>query len=162
MIIEPLIQLPTVWSGVANRLGVHLFEGKLSVHDMDQLEAIGTRWRGTNQLKVVELVVIFPSDSKMTTYERQRMANLIKRFERFRTASSTVLLAPGLVGTMHRAVLVGLQFLAPPPHPMKIYRSLTEALDWLAPYVQEVNGTAEGLHAAVARFCDAFKARGQS
>ncbi len=159
MIIEPFIQLPTVWTGVANRFGVHLFEGKLTIHDMDELEAIGARWRGTNNVKVVELVIIFPSNAKMLTYERQRMANLIKRFEAFRTASSTVILAPGITGTIHRAVLVGLQMLAPPPHPMKIYRSIEDALVWLSPYVREVNGTAEELHAGVAAFCAAFKAR---
>lgn len=159
MILEPLIQLPTVWTGVANRFGVHVFEGKLTIEDMDRLEAIGVRWRGTNTMKVVELVIILPSSAKMTSYERQRMAQIIKRFEQFRVASATALLGPGIIGTIHRAALAGLQMLAPPPHPTKVFRSVEEAMAWLAPYIAEVNGTAAGAVEAVASFCTAFKKR---
>jgi hypothetical protein len=161
--IDPLAQLPTAWNGVAGRFGVHLFEGHLSLDDMDRLDAIGARWRGNDTMKIVELVIVYPSEARMSTAERQRMAQLIKRWEHYRVASATVILAPGLLGTIHRSVLSGLQMLAPAPHPVKVFRDTKDALAWLDPHVRAVNGedaTQALTQAAVDAFCAAFKARG--
>jgi hypothetical protein len=143
-------------------MGVHLFEGKLTTEDMDRLDAQGAEFRKRVPGKMVELVVIFPSDARMTSEERSRMAALIKRWEKERIASSTVILAEGLIGSLHRSVLTGLQMLVPAPHPMKVFGAIEPAVKWLAPYVRELSGpdaTAETLLAGVEELCARFTAR---
>jgi hypothetical protein len=70
MQIEPLLQLPAVWTGTAGRFGIHVFEGHLTISDMDQLESNGDQWFRKHPGKLVELVVILPSRSRMTADER--------------------------------------------------------------------------------------------
>ena len=159
---SPIIELPTAMTGVWRRMGVHLFEGKLTMADMDRLDAQGAEFRKRVPGKKVELVVIFPSDARMTSDERARMAAIIKRWENERVASSTVILADGLVGSLQRSVLTGLQMIAPAPHPVKIFGAIAPAVTWLAPYAREVCGpdaTAEALLSAVDDLCARFAAR---
>jgi hypothetical protein len=158
---EPLLTLPNLVSGMWRRFGVHAFEGAVTLDDMARIEASGSQWHRTNPGQLVELVIIFPSDARMSTEERARMASLVKRWEKTRTASATVVLADGLAGAMHRSVLTGLQMIAPPPHPTKVFSRVPDAVAWLAPYIQALCGadaTAAELLAAVDRLCDGFRA----
>ncbi len=154
--------MPAAWTGTADRFGVHLFEGKVSVSDMGRLEVMGTRWHRKNPGNTVELVIIFPSDARMTSEERTRMAELIKRWQDRRIASATTILAEGIGGAMHRSVLTGLFLLAPPPHPAKVFGKVAEAVKWLTPHVQSVAGpaaTRDAIQSAVDDFCAAFQRR---
>jgi hypothetical protein len=161
-IFSPIIELPTMMTGVWRRMGVHLFEGKLTVEDMDRIDELGGAFRKRVTGKMVELVVVYPTEARMTSDERVRMAKIIKRWEHDRAASSTVILADGLVGSMHRSVLTGLQLLAPAPHPLKIFGAIEPAVKWLAPFVRDLCGaeaTPEALLAGVDELCARFAAR---
>jgi hypothetical protein len=160
--LEPLIQLPNVWSGVASGFGVHLFEGKLHLGDMDRLEKAGMDYLTTKGGRVIELVVVFPSPSRMTGEERARMAKLMRRWEDRRAASATVILATGILGAVHRSVLTGLLTLAPPGHPARVFAEVEPALTWLRPYFNDVSGRPVPLGtllSAVRAFSAAFRAR---
>ena len=143
------------------RFGVHVFEGSVTLDDMIRIESSGSLWHRTNPGQIVELVIIFPSDARMTNEERTRMASIVKRWEKTRKASATVVLAEGLAGAMHRSILTGLQMLAPPPHPTKVFSRTPDAVAWLAPHVQSLCGPdaiAADLLAAVEHLCEAFRA----
>ncbi len=160
--LETIIDIPCLLTGVWSRFGVHLFYGHASTADMDAMEAAGDRWLADNPGRTVELVVIFPSRARMTTAERMRMARLLKKRERFRDASATVILAQGLTGAVHRSVLTGLLMLAPPPHPARIFAATHDAVTWLRPYVQSLCGaeaTTPALTAAVDELCARFSTR---
>jgi hypothetical protein len=160
--LEPIIQMPTTWTGTAGPFGAHLFEGKLTVSDMERMEALGSRWHRNNSGNTVELVVIFPSDARMTNEERSRMGELIKRWQDQRSASATTILAEGISGAMQRSVLTGLFLLAPPPHPAKVFGKVTDAVRWLAPHVRSLCGeaaTTSAIQSAVDEFCTAFGSR---
>jgi hypothetical protein len=154
--------MPVVMTGVWRRMAVHLFEGKVTVSDMDRIDAVGADFRRRVPGKMVELVVVFPSDARMTSEERTRMAAIIKRWEHLRTASSTVILAKGLTGALHRSVLTGLQILAPAPHPLKVFGAIAPAVKFLTPFVQELVGseaTVESLQLGVDDLCTRFAKR---
>lgn len=138
---EPLIRLPSAWTSVLGNFGVHLFEGHLSLAQMDQMQVLADRWLEQRRGKLVELVVIHPSDARMTHEERARMARLIKAGESRRTASATVILAQGIVASVQRSILTGLTMLVPPPHPAKVFGEIDEALSWLHPYMQASTGS---------------------
>ena len=160
MKLEPIIHLPTMVTGRWRRLGVHVFEGTLTVDDIVRIEASGSVWHKKNPGKVVEMVIILPSEARMSSEERARMAALVKRWEDARTASATVVLASGLLGSMHRSILTGLQMLAPPPHPTKVFGATREAISWLLPYIHALCGadtTREDLLAAIDDLCAAFR-----
>jgi hypothetical protein len=140
MTLTPLIQLPAAWISVDQLFGLHLYEGHVSLADMDKLQIAGDRWTREHPAKRVELVVIYPSNARMTGEERKRMGGLIKRGNDHRVASATVILAGGLVGSAQRSVLTALRFLAPPPHPLQVFSAVNEAVAWLLPYAREVNG----------------------
>jgi len=162
MALSATIQLSSAWSAFDRRFVVHLFEGHLSIADMDRLDALGRRWEQDNPGKRVELVIIYPTDARMNGEERTRMGKLIKRGERERAASATVILAEGLLGAMQRSVLTGLQLIVPPVHPQKVFGAVAPAVAWLVPHVQQVNGgdvTAASLAAAVDDLRRAFDAR---
>lgn len=161
---EPILTLPSLVTGMWRRFGVHVFEGHIGVDDMNRIEASGSKWHRTNPGQLVELVIIYPSSARMTSDERQRMAALVKRWEKTRTASATVILAEGLTGAMHRSVLTGLQMIVPPPHPTKVFSRTPDSIAWLAPYVQTLCGadaTAADLLGATERLCDEFRAARQ-
>lgn len=161
MKFEPIIQMPNVMTGMWRRFGVHAFHGRITVEDMTLLEAAGSQWHKRNPGKVVEMVVIFPSDARMDGEERARMAVMVKRFEGVRTASATVVLAGGLQGSMHRSVLTGLQLITPPPHPTKVFGALADALSWLGPHIQALCGTdvtLEDVQSGVEALCLSFQA----
>jgi hypothetical protein len=139
--LEPLIEMQNIWSGVWRRFAVHMFHGHLAIEDMARLENIGVQWLKKNPGKLVEMVMIYPSDAVgMTSEERSRMARVIKRWEDIRAASATVILATGMLGSVQRSVLTGLQAIARPPHPTKVFATGADAVGWLTPYVQEVCG----------------------
>jgi hypothetical protein len=105
-------------------------------------------------------VIIFPSKAMMNAEERRRMTHLIKRWEPERDASATVILAEGLLGSIQRSVLTGFSLVAPPPHPMKVFGKIPEAVTWLHPYVAPLCPDASApdvVLAAVQELCRDFK-----
>jgi hypothetical protein len=162
MKLEPINQLPNMMSGMWRRLGVHVFRGKITLDDMTRMDVAGCLWHKRNPGKIVELVIIFPSDAHMNGEERERMALVVKRWEGARTASATVVLAGGLVGSMHRSILTGLRMLAPPPHPAKVFGTTADAVEWLLPHVRALCGDdfgAQDLLLAIEDLCTTFKGR---
>ncbi|MGH7440362.1 MAG: hypothetical protein ACRENE_32105 [Polyangiaceae bacterium] len=163
MKLEPLVEMPNNGSGIWRRFAVHMFEGHLSIDDMARVENVGVQWLKQNPGKLVEMVVIYPSDSVgMTSEERSRMGRLIKRWEDVRVASATVILASGIMGSVQRSVLTGLQAIARPPHPTKVFSTRAEGVGWLMPYVQEACGrdaNRDDLVAAVEELSARFTAR---
>ncbi len=161
MKFEVLIQLPTMLTGVWRGVGVHAFEGRVTIDEMARIEVAGSVWHKQNPGKVVELDVIFQSDARLNAEERARMAAIIKRWEGARTASATVVLASGLAGSMHRSIITGMQMLAPPPHPTKVFGSIPDAVGWLTPHVQAVCGAdvaRDELLTGVNDLCTSFRA----
>ncbi len=164
MRFDPIIEMPFLLTGLWKRFGVHLFHGKVTVADIEEIERRSVVWHDKIRGKVVEMVVIFPSDAKMTSEERAKMTHIIKRWEKDRAASATVILAQGLIGSMHRSVLTGMQMLVPAPHPMKVFGTMPDAIKWLAPHVRELCGpeaTPEALDAGVADLAARFAGRPQ-
>jgi hypothetical protein len=158
MTLEPIIEMHCMVSALWRRFAVHLFEGKCTVADMDRIERESEGWHEKIKGKLVEMVVIFPSEAKMTSEERTRMTRIIKRWEGSRMASATVILAQGLVGSMHRSVLTGMQMIVPAPHPVKVFGGVPDALKWLTPHVREACG-ADAKEDALNRAVDELQAR---
>jgi hypothetical protein len=141
---------------------VHLFQGELSMADMTVLETAGAHWQRAHRGKRVELVIVLPSGARMSADERDRMTQLMRRGEKDRIASATVILADGLRGALHRSLLTGLTLLAPAPHPMKVFSRLEDALAFLTPYLQklpDVVGRLDEPLAAVTALYEAFQRR---
>jgi hypothetical protein len=154
MRFEPLICMSTAWTSVFGRFALHLFEGRVTLEDMDLMQSIGERWNSKHPGKRVELVVVLPSDARMTLEERARMARLIKLGEAHRAASATVILAEGILASMQRSVLTGMMMLAPSPHPAKVFGALHDAAHWIYPHVQELCGPALKIEAFVTALDD--------
>jgi hypothetical protein len=163
MVFEPLLRAPTSWISVLDHFAVHLFEGAVSVADIDRMQYIGERWNAQHPGKRAELVVIFPSDTRLTHEERSRFAQLVKAGQAYRAASATVILASGMLGSMQRSMLTGLTMIAPPPHPSKVFGSIADAMVWLGPHVQATCPSVESVEAlvrALTLHVEAFRARG--
>jgi hypothetical protein len=162
MKLEPLIETPYMVTGHWRRFAVHVFEGKVTVDDMAQIEARSEVWHAKIPGKLVEMVIIIPTQAKMTAEERTAMARIIRRWEHNRLASATVILAQGIVGSMHRSVLTGMQMLAPAPHPVKVFGAITDAVKWVTPQVSEVcasNVKPDEIDSAIADLITRFSAR---
>jgi hypothetical protein len=160
--LEPIIEMPCMLSGLWKRFGVHLFEGKVTLADMAEIESRSETWHEKIRGKLVEMVVISPTDAKMTSEERAKMTQIIKRWESSRVVSATVILAQGLTGAMHRSVLTGMQMIVPAPHPVKVFGTTTDAVKWLAPHIRELCGpeaTPDALDASVLDLRARFSAR---
>lgn len=158
--LAPLIEIPNMMSGIWRRFGLHVFQGKITLDDMNRMEQVGDSWLAKNPGRVVELSVIFPSDAKMTSEERTRMVQIIKRWDNVRDAAGTVILADGLLGAMHRSVLTGMLMLARQPHPAKVFSDIGGATRWIAPHVWAACGTERShdeLLAAVRALCARFQ-----
>ena len=146
MKFEPIIEMPCLVTGLWKRFSVHLFEGKVTLEAMQEIERRSEDWHDKLRGKVVEMVV----------------THIIKRWESKRTASATVILAQGLVGAMHRSVLTGMQMIVPAPHPVKVFGTIGDGVKWLAPHIRELCGaeaTPEALDAGVSELVAHFKAR---
>jgi hypothetical protein len=162
MRLEPIIDLPYLMTGNWARFGAHLFHGRVTASDIEQIERASDAWRAKNPGKTVELVVIYPSGARMTISERMRFARLLKKNEHERTASATVVLSEGLTGAAQRSMLTGLLMMAPPPHPAKVFGTTRAAVSWLAPHVQALCGpeaTSDAIYAAVEELGARFRAR---
>jgi hypothetical protein len=162
MIFEPVVRMPAAWSSLCENFVIHMFEGHVSVADMDQMQIIGERWNAQRPAKRVELGLIFPSNVRMTSEERARMAKLMKAGEVYRAASATVILAEGMLASMQRSMLTGLLMIAPPPHPAKVFGVIPEALSWIEPHMRAVSGAGFRLDAlanAVDEHVAEFRAR---
>jgi hypothetical protein len=142
---EPVIRLPTAWSSVSGNFVVHLFEGTVTIAEMDRMQQIGDAHNARHPAKRVELVIIHSSDARMSGDERSRMARLIKHGDAHRTATATVILAEGLVGALHRSTLTALLMVARPPHPTKVFGDVAEAVRWLWPHLRALQPTAPAI-----------------
>jgi hypothetical protein len=165
MTFERLLDLPATWSCASGRFGVHLFQGHLSISDIDRLEMVGAEWHRQNPEKTVELVVVLPSSARMSSEERQRMVQVIRRWERKRIASATVILAEGLSGAVQRSILTGIMMLAPSPHPAKVFGTLEDAVAFLEPSLRTLQlpfVTGNEALCAVRELYDAFRTRCRS
>jgi hypothetical protein len=154
-----------VWSSAYGRVGVHLFEGALTLADMSRMEMIGEAWRRRNPAKTSELSIIYPSEARMTNEERMRLAQVIKRGESYRNAAATVILAEGMLGALQRSLLTGLILVAYPQHPAKVFATVHEAVGWLLPHALKLEGpriTSAELLAAISELCAEFQARSES
>jgi hypothetical protein len=58
MDFEVLIELPCMVTAIWRRFGVHVFEGRCTVDDMQRMEAQGDTWLRRNPGRLVELVII--------------------------------------------------------------------------------------------------------
>jgi hypothetical protein len=145
MKLEALIRTPTAWTSVTSRFAVHLFEGRVTLPEMNDMLAVGRRWNAEHPETRVELVVVFPSDTRMSHDERVHMARVLKLGEARRVCSATVILAEGLLASVQRSILTCMTMLAPPPHPARVFDGVTGALEWLFPYVRSVDDTASSL-----------------
>lgn len=160
--LEPTLCMSSAWSSVWGNFVVHLFEGHVSLNDMDRMQAFGERWNAINPGKRAELVAVLPSGAQMSNEERARMARLIKQGEVYRSASATVIMAQGMLASVHRSVLTGMMMLAPAPHPAKVFATIADAVGWLLPHVQAVSTSAVSqadLLQAVDANLTAFRAR---
>ncbi len=156
---EHLIEQPNVLFAAWRRFGVYLFEGEISIDDIDRIEMAGSQFFRKTPGKIVEIAVIFPSEARMTSEQRAHMGKTLKRWESRRLASATVILATDLIGSMQRSVLTGLQLITRPPHPTKVFSKVDEAVLWLAPHLAEACGidatypkVMAGIHDATVRF----------
>jgi len=156
---EHLIEQQNVLFAAWRRFGVYLFEGPISIGDIDRIEMSGSQFFRKSPGKIVEIAVIFPSDSRMSSEERAHWGKTLKRWGSRRLATATVILATDLVGSMQRSVLTGLQLITRPPHPTKVFPKIDEAILWLAPYITEACGidatypkVMDGIHDATTRF----------
>jgi hypothetical protein len=138
--LEPIIEMPCMVTGNWRRFAVHVFEGKATLADMAAIEASSEKWHAKIRDQIVEMVIILPSEAKMTGDERSKMTHIIKRWENTRIASSTIVLARGLLGSLHRSVLTGMQMVVPPPHPTKVFGVIDDGLRWLTPFIQKSSG----------------------
>lgn len=136
MVFEHLLQIPSAWISVHDRFAVHLFEGRVSSDEIDEMQRLGERWNARHPEKRVELVVIFPSDARLSHEERARWARVVKLGEAYRSATATVITADGILASLQRSMLTGLTMLAPPPHPSKVFGKVADAMEWLAPHLR--------------------------
>jgi hypothetical protein len=153
MKFEALIRAPTAWTSVASRFAVHLFEGHVTLTDMNHMLALGKRWNAEHPETRVELVVVYPSDARMSHDERVHMARVMKLGEARRVCSATVILAEGLRASVQRSVLTCMTMLAPPPHPAKVFDRTADAAHWLLPYVCSVHDAALSLDGLMRALC---------
>jgi hypothetical protein len=73
-----------------------------------------------------------------------------------------VILAQGIVGSMHRSVLTGMQMLAPAPHPVRVFGAIPGAVHWLVPYIREacsIDASGDDVIKAVDAHAGRFAAR---
>lgn len=164
MRFEPLFRTATAWISVFDHFAVHLFEGAVSVSDMDRIQSVGERWNVRHPGKRAELVVIFPSNARLTPEERARMAQLVKVGQTHRAAAATVILASGMLGSMQRSMLTGLTMISPPPHPWKVFGTIVDALTWLTPHLVATCQieSVQTIDEALTRHLEEFKARSAS
>ena len=138
---EHLIEQPNVLFAAWRRFGVYLFEGPISIGDIDKLEMTSSQFfpevPGQDRRMRRHLPERRQDDERAAgTHEKDAS----KRWESRRLASATVILATDLVGSMQRSVLTGLQLITRPPHPTKVFPKVDEAILWLAPYLAEACG----------------------
>jgi hypothetical protein len=143
--------------GTWKNLLVWVVEGHTGVA---QLEKLRTRFlelsRARGEEKHVALIVLYPSESTMSAEERRCLARMIDESKHRRLASSTAVLAKGLMGAVHRSILTGMSILVPPPHPNRIVSSVEDAIAFVHPHVVKSCGpvATSDLRAMVAELYD--------
>jgi len=121
---------------------VSIFDGVLGEAELDDLQASITEWRAHHPGKTVDLAIIYPTRAGMTAAQRKKWLEIIKCTERQRVAGATVILAEGMLGSVHRGIVTSFNLLAPPPHPVRVFGRVSAALTWLSPYLQDRCGAA--------------------
>jgi hypothetical protein len=165
MTLQPIIRFGTAWSSASDGWAVHLFEGTVTASDMERMRQLGDVWSAKNPGKRAEMVIVFPSDARLSGEERERMARLMKHGDARRAASATVILADGLRGALQRSTLTALMMVAPPSHPAKVFGAVSDAVRWLFPHVQRLSpeyATVEDMERVLSAHLEEFGARARS
>ncbi|HEX4340331.1 MAG TPA: hypothetical protein VH062_30695 [Polyangiaceae bacterium] len=160
--LEPLFRFANAWSSFAPGFAVHLFQGRITVADMDKMEGLGMAWRAKHPGSIVEMVIVFPSPARPDDDERKRLVRLVGNRERDRTAAATVVLADGLMGAMQRSILTALTMMRRPPHPSKVFASVADAAEWIDPHYRAVRVLGVDrfdIESTVSAMCAAFAER---
>ena len=127
--------------GVWRRFTAAVFDGVLSCEEMETLHSLIKEWRARYPGKTADLAVIYPTRAGMTSAERKKWVEILKATEHVRLAGATVVLADGMLGSVHRGIITSFNLIAPPPHPVKVCSTVSAALTWLAPYIEETCGS---------------------
>lgn len=134
---------PSYAIGMWKRLLIWVVEGHTPLPTLEALRLRLTalsRERGDE--KHIALTILYPSDSTMSTEERRSVARMIEESKHRRLASSTAVLAQGLMGAVHRSILTGMSLVVPPPHPNRITATTDDAIAFLLPYITQSSGPA--------------------
>jgi hypothetical protein len=145
--------------GTWKDLVVWVVDGHTPLDELKRLRSHVAEWtRERGGRKNVTLVVLHAARTTMSSEERASVARMIDETKRSRVASSTVVLADGLVGALHRSILTGFTIVVPPPHPTKVCADVATAIAFLHPHVESLCGRVaqedlaamvEALHEAI-------------
>lgn len=135
----------TMWEGLV----LWVADGETPLDELRALTEFVLRYkRERGERQNVALTVIHGTRTGMTAEARKEIARLIDLTKHTRRASSTVVLAEGMLGALHRSILTGLSLLVPPPHPVKITGDVASAVAFLHPYIEELCGPIPPQHVA--------------
>lgn len=140
--LEPVVVSDKHALGVWRRFTVSVFDGVLGVEGLDELHDVVMRWRRAHPAPTTDLAVLHPTRAGMDAAERRAWLRVLHATEPYRAVGATVVLAQGLLGSMHRGIITSFNLLAPPPHPAKVFGDVDTALQWLAPSLQQTCGGA--------------------
>ncbi|MGE0786978.1 MAG: hypothetical protein AB7S26_14995 [Sandaracinaceae bacterium] len=125
------------WKGLV----LWVVDGQTPVSELEQLIELSKRHNARyGDPRNVALTIIHGTPSGMSAEERAAAARLIESTKHTRVASSTVVLARGLVAAVHRSILTGISLLVPPPHPVKVCSDVPSALSFLQPHIESLCG----------------------
>lgn len=159
--VERVVLTDTHALGVWRGFTVSVFDGVLGVPGLEVLHQQVMDFRGGNTQKTADLVVVHPTKAGMSNAERKKWLEIVKSTEHYRLAGATVVLAEGLLGSMHRGIITSFNLLAPPPHPARVFGNARDALEWMAPYIQQTCATCPvpQLEREIAAISDEIKAK---
>jgi len=144
--IEPDRVTESFAIGNWKRLTLWVVDGHTPVDELESLRQLSQEWREATTEKVVSLIVLHGRRTTMSGPERRSVMNMINETKHTRLASATVVLGRGLIGSAHRSILTGMSIIVPSPHPVKICAEVSEAIDFLHPYIETVCGPVRHNH----------------
>lgn len=133
----------TMWEGLV----LWVADGETPVEELRALTQFVKRYRAERgERPNVALTVIHGTRTGMTAEARREVTRLIDLTKHDRVASSTVVLAQGMLGALHRSILTGMELVVPAPHPVKICGDVSTAVAFLHPYIVELCGPVAPEH----------------
>jgi hypothetical protein len=130
---------PTFAVAAWRRLTLFVVDGHTPIENLERLRTTVLTWVKQHPEKTVSLIVLYPTPEGMSAEERAVMTRLMKETHHTRLASATVVMAEGILGALHRSILTGLTFVAPPPHPAKVFATVSDALRWVGPRLRDLS-----------------------